>query len=107
MTKAELVEILKESCNTVNEGITSNKNENTYPRAVYWDYVWEDVLASGEEYAEVETYQVSFYSLTPRHPELLALRDNFRKAGIHPTIYHEYNEEKKVWHSYFAVEVVV
>lgn len=107
MTKNEMVEILKASCDTVNEGITSTKNMNTYPRIVYWDYVWEDEMASGEEYEELETYQVSFYSRTPRHENLLRLRQLLREAGCHPTIYHEYVEEDKVWHSYFSLEVVV
>ena len=106
MRKSEFVNILKESCPTVNEGITSNKNENCYPRIVYWDYIWEDIMASGNEYEVQETYQVSFYSLTPKHKNLLLLRDKLREAGIHPVIYHEYVEKDKVWHSYFKVEVI-
>lgn len=107
MTKTEMTEILHKSCKTVNEGITSSKNKDVYPRIVYWDYAWEDVVASGEEYSELETYQISFYSRTPRHENLIDLRKNLREVGCHPTIYHEYVEEDKVWHSYFSLEVVV
>jgi hypothetical protein len=107
MTKEELSKILHEACETVSEGVTPEKDVNTYPRIVYWDYVWDDTVASGKDYQEIDTYQVSFYARTPRHPDLIRLRQLLREVGVYLTIYHEYNEEDKVWHSYFAVEVVV
>jgi hypothetical protein len=105
MTKEELSELLHSLNIAVNEGVTSEKNENAYPRVLYWDYIWEDKLSSGECYEEWTTYQISFYSKTPRHSKLIELRNRLRDWGIHPTFYHEYVEEDKVWHSYFAIEV--
>lgn len=106
MTKAELSALLHKPGIPVNEGITSDKNINTFPRIVYWDYIWEDVLASGEECDTKATYQVSFYSKRPKDEKLLELRERLRAAGMHPVIYHEYVEEDKVFHSYFALEVI-
>lgn len=107
MTKKELSDLLHSLQIPVNEGIASQENTNKYPRVVYWDYIWEDILASGEEYENVETYQISFYSRTPRNEKLMELREKLRKVGLHPTIYHEYVQEDKVFHSYFSVEVTV
>ncbi|HIU74394.1 MAG TPA: hypothetical protein IAC62_00760 [Candidatus Pelethocola excrementipullorum] len=105
MTKEELSNLLHSLDIPVNEGVASNENENKYPRTVYWDYIWEDVLASGEEYENRVTYQVSFYSKTPKHEKLIELRERLRDIGKHPTIYHEYVEKDKVFHSYFSLEV--
>ena len=105
MTKSELSELLHSTGVVVNEGIASQENINVYPRIVYWDYIWEDRLASGEVYEDWITYQVSFYSKTPKHPKLIELRNKLRDWNVHPIIYHEFVEEDKVWHSYFAVEV--
>ena len=66
MKKQELSDLLHSLQIPVNEGIASQENTNKYPRVVYWDYIWEDILASGEEYENVETYQISFYSRTER-----------------------------------------
>lgn len=107
MTKEELSKILHQACDTVNEGITSKKNENVFPRILYWSYIWNDELASGETYQEIYTFQVSIFALVPpeQNKELLILRKLLRKAGIHPTIYHEYNEEESVWHSYMSIQI--
>ena len=107
MTKEELSGLLHASCDAVNEGITSKKNENTYPRVLYWSYVWEDSLASGDAYQELHTYQVSMFATVPpeANANLIKLRTLLRKKGVHPTIYHEYNEEDHVWHSYMSVQV--
>ena len=56
MKKQELSDLLHSLQIPVNEGIASQENTNKYPRVVYWDYIWEDILASGEEYENVETY---------------------------------------------------
>ncbi|WP_281671889.1 hypothetical protein [[Clostridium] scindens] len=106
MRKEELSNILHSLNIPVNEGVTSDRNINTYPRIVYWDYIWQDAVASGGEYVDQETYQISFYSKTPRNEKLICLREKLRDIGLHPTIYHEYIPEDKVFHSYFALEVV-
>lgn len=110
MTKNEFIEILKQLDIPLNEGESSINNSTKYPRIVFWDYIWEDQLASGESYTTVETYQVSFFAKTPRHEKLLELRDLLRANGLHPTIQHEYVEDKgkdlKYYHSYFSVELI-
>lgn len=108
MRKEELVEILESVGVKVYEDESKVKDAREYPRIVFWDYVWEDILASGDAYRQVSTYQISFVSKTPRHPALVLLRNKLREAGIHPKIYHEYvsgMNDRKYNHSYFAVEV--
>ena len=107
MTKRELSDILKSVGVPVNEGVTSPVNFKSLPRMVYWAYLWDDRIASGQNYDSVNTYQISFYSRTPRNEKLMELREKLREVGLHPTIYHEYVQEDKVFHSYFSVEVTV
>ena len=52
MTQKELSDILHGTGCSVNEGISSLKNEKNFPRIDYWEIAWEDVVASGEEYAD-------------------------------------------------------
>lgn len=110
MTKNEFIEILKQLDISLNEGESSINNSTKYPRIVFWDYIWEDQLASGENYTTVETYQVSFFAKKPRDAKLLELRDLLRANGLHPMIQHEYVEDKgkdlKYYHSYFSVELI-
>lgn len=110
MKKSEMVKVLTDLGIPVNEGESSVSNYNKYPRIAFWEYIWEDKLASGENYEEIDTYQVSFFSKTPRHEKLLELRNKLRNLGYHPTIYHEYVEEngkdRKYYHSYFRLEVI-
>ena len=106
MTKKELSDILKSVGIPVNEGVTSPANFDSLPRIVYWAYLWEDRIASGQNYDAVNTYQISFYSDVPSDEKLLELRDILRKKGLHPAISHEYVDADRVWHSYFALEVI-
>lgn len=110
MTKKELSELLHSLGIPVNEGITSEENINVYPRIVYWPYLERDEMASGEEYQNVVTYQISFYARTPQHKKYKELRKKLRGAGLHPDIYHEYVENDpifaKTWHTYFALDVI-
>ena len=106
MTKKELSDILKIVGIPVNEGVTSPANFDLLPRIVYWAYLWEDRIASGQNYDSVNTYQISFYSDVPSDEKLLELRDILRKKGLHPAISHEYVDTDRVWHSYFALEVI-
>lgn len=107
MTKEELSKILHSVGVPVNEGITDTKNEKTYPRIDYFEIAWEDVMSSGEEYTEQDTYQISLYARKMRCKELLLLRKLLRGNGLHPIIYHEFNQEERLWHSYMSVEVIV
>lgn len=109
MTKAELSKLLHEVSEYVNEGTTSDKNMNKFPRIVYWPYVEQDGVASGEEYYNDATYQVSIFARTPQCQEYKILRKVLRERGIHPVFYHEYVEQDpifaKAWHTYFALRV--
>lgn len=110
MNKSEFVNLLQSLGIPVNEGESSVTNSTKYPRIVFWDYIWEDKVASDDDYLCVETYQVSFFAKEPRHPKLIELRNLLREHGMHPTIYHEYVEEsgkdRKYYHSYFSIELV-
>lgn len=111
MKKDEFIELLQSLEIPVNEGESSVSNSTKYPRIVFWDYIWNDQMASDSNYLTVETYQVSFFAKTPRHPKLIELRDLLREKGLHPTIYHEYVEEtgkdRKYYHSYFSIDLTV
>ncbi len=106
MTQSELSKLLHSTGCPVNEGISDLKNEKKFPRIDYWEIAWEDVMASGDDYSDKITWQVSFYSRTPRHENLIKLRKILREKGLHPTIMHEFNVEDKIWHSYFSLETV-
>lgn len=108
MTKTELVELINST------GITARENElyledlKTFPKIAYWEYIIEDVMASGDDYETVVTYQVSFASRTARPQGLLTLKRAFNAAGYHPVIYHETLPATNgpAWHHYyFRVEI--
>ena len=108
MTKTELVELINST------GITARENEmyledlKTFPKIAYWEYIIEDVMASGDDYGTVVTYQVSFASRTARPQELLKLKKAFNAAGYHPMIFHETVKATNgpAWHHYyFNVEI--
>lgn len=106
MTKEELATLLDELEIQVNEGIQNDGSTNVYPRIVYWEFIWDSLNASGEEYDTKVTYQVSFFSQTPRHKKLLELKQKLNEKGLFPMINHEYIQEDKLFHSYFALEVL-
>lgn len=106
MTKSELSQLLHYSGLPVNEWLSSKENESKYPRCVYWPYIDEDIPASGDTFTEKTTYQISIYSLKPEVPELKKIRKKLRELGIPTTVYMEYVEKDKVFHHYFALEVI-
>lgn len=109
MTKSELSKLLHDLRIPVNEGISSEENSNQYPRVIYWAYMEQDDTASGEEYCNRVTYQVSLFARTPQSEKYWELRKALRKIGVHPVFRHEYVENDpifaKTWHTYFAIEV--
>ena len=109
VSKAELSKMLRSIGVPLDEGITAEENRNKYPRIVYWPYIEQDEMASGEGYENRVTYQISFYARIPQHEKYKILRNKLREKGIHPVFYHEYVEKDPVyentWHTYFAVEV--
>lgn len=108
ITKSELIEILGSVGIPAREGEQYLEDLKVFPKIAYWEYYWEDSMASGDDYETVVTYQVSFASRTPRHEKLLALKEALNAAGIHPAISHEYTKASNSpgwYHSYFAVEI--
>lgn len=107
MTRDEMIAMLKECCDSVHEGITPTKEQNTYPRIVYWDFLWNADTSSGTAYALLNTYQISVFSTKPprQNNVILALRNKLYADGKFPAISHEYNEEDHIWHAYFALEI--
>jgi hypothetical protein len=103
MTKSKLIKLIEST------GVTSRENElyledmKTFPKIAYWEYIIEDVMASGDDYETVVTYQVSFASRTARPQELLKLKKAFNAAGYHPIIYHETLPATNgpAWHHYY------
>ncbi len=106
MEKQELIKILQSINIPVSEGIQNDKDINKFPRIVFWEYYWEPMPASGEVYNTKVTYQISFFSDIPRHQKLLELLKALHEKGIKPAVEHEYVQDERYFHSYFAVEVL-
>ena len=81
MTQKELSEILHDIGCPVNEGVSSLKNEKVFPRIDYWEIMWEDTMASGDDYENEITWQISFYARKPRNPKLIALKNRLNELG--------------------------
>lgn len=108
MTKTELSELLHTLGIPVGEGEQFITSRDAMPKIAYWDYVWQDNMASGDEYEELVTYQVSLVARRPRNSALLALKSALNAAGLHPTFYHEYVKGENTpgyFHSYFSLDV--
>lgn len=106
MTKPELIDLLKELKIPFNEGTPNDKVIEASEIIYFWDYNWEDLVASGKEFDTSVTYQISFLAEIPRSPKLLELKHKLNNIGLHPSIQHEYDPETRRWHSYFALEVL-
>lgn len=106
MKKEEYIALLKELNIPINEGIQNDKDTNVYPRIVFWEIAWDDVMASETSYDTKVTYQTSFFSRVPRDPKLLELKKLLNSKGIGLFVEHEYIQEEKYHHSYFPIEVV-
>lgn len=106
MNKEVLIKLLKKLEIPVNEGIQNDKNTNTYPRIVFWEYGWEPLIASNEEYNTKVIYQISFFAERPRDAKLLELKRKLNELKIFPYIEHEYIPKEKYFHSFFPIEVL-
>ena len=89
-----------------NEGISSEKNKNTTPRIVFWEYVWAPLSASSKSYNTVVTYQLSMYTEQPRDSKIIELMNILGGKGLKPLISHEYIENIRQFHSYLAIDIV-
>ena len=106
MTKEELVELLDKLKIPISEGAPKDDDMEEEIRLHYWDYLWEDLTASGQDYNTNVTYQISIVADKPRHPKLLELKKTLNELGYSPTIQHEYLSEKRRVHSFFSLEVL-
>lgn len=106
MKKNELISLFKKLDIVFNEGIQFMEQNDSYPRIVFFEYLWEDILASGNNYTGLVNYQISFRSLQPRDPKLIELKKLLNGNNIHPKISHEYIKDKREFHSYFSIEVL-
>ena len=108
MTKAELVELIESAGVPAREDELYLEDKASFPKIAYWEYIIEDVMASGGGYEMVVTYQVSLASRIVRPHELLRLKKAFNDAGYHPIIYHETLSATNgpAWHHYyFRIEI--
>ena len=106
MTKEELVELLKKLQIPLSECSPKDYDIEEEIRIHFWDYVWEDITASGSNYNTNVTYQVSVIADKPRHPKLLELKQKLNNKRLFPIIQHEYNAETRRVHSFFSLEVL-
>ena len=106
MTKQEMVQLFKELNVPISESTPRDNDMEEEFRLHYWDYYWEDNMASGEDYSTIVTYQISVTANKPRHPKLMELKKKLNDRGLHPCIQHEYNADKRRVHSFFALDVL-
>ena len=106
MTKEELVTLLKELDVPLSEETPKDDEMDDEVRIHFWDYVWEDIIASGSNYNTSVTYQISVVADRPRHSKLIELKKKLNDRGIFPTIQHEYIVESRRIHSFFSIEVL-
>ena len=106
MTKEELIELLKELKVPISETAPKDDDMEEEIRIHFWDYIWEDITASGSNYNTNVTYQISVVANKPRHPKLLELKRKLNNMGLFPIIQHEYIVEKRRIHSFFSLEVL-
>lgn len=106
MTKEELVELLKELNVPLSESTPKDNDMEEEIRIHFWDYIWEDITASGSNYNTNVTYQISVVADRPRHPKLLELKKKLNELGLFPVIQHEHSAEKRRVHSFFSLEVL-
>ena len=106
MKKVELIELLEKMQVPVSEGVPDDENTEAETRICYWEYLWEPLIASSEEYNTNVTYQVSIISDQPRCQTLIKLKNELNKIDKHPLINIEYNIKERRWHSYFSIEVL-
>ena len=117
MTKEELEQLFSNLDIDANEGITSDEvpdlteiteDLENATRCVYWDYNWQPISASGNNYDTLVTYQISFFSFSvPRNNEKLkSFINELNKRDIQVNVSHEYIVNSKTWHSFFALEIL-
>ncbi len=106
MSKEELVELLNSLSIPISEETPKDDDMEEEIRIHFWDYMWDDLTASGTNYNTKVTYQISVIADKPRHPKLLELKKMLNKRNLFPSIQHEHLIEKRRIHSFFFIEVL-
>ena len=106
ITKEDLVRLLKSVTNKTTEGVPKDEDIETETRICFWDYIWDDIVASNSLYNTKATYQISVISEYPRCKELLKLKKKLNDLGLFPSIQHEYDIPTRRWHSFFSIDVM-
>ena len=106
MTKSELSEMLHGCCENVSDSVTANEKQNLYPRIVYWSYVWEYVIGSGENLEDLRTYQIDIWGKVPpeQNNAVNALRSALAERGMYPEFRHEYVTDDQAFHTFLRLE---
>ncbi len=106
ITKEDLVKLLKSFNVPATEGVPEDNDIEAETRICFWEYVWDDIVASCEVYKTKVTYQVSVISEYPRCKELLKLKKKLNELNQFPMIQHEKDIQTRRWHSYFSIDVL-
>lgn len=106
MTKQEYMDLLDELDIPVSEGTPKDDDMEEEIRIHLWEYIWEDNVASGQDYNTIVTYQTSIIANKPRHPKLLELKKKLNSKGYHPQIQHEHLIKKRRVHSFFSIDLL-
>lgn len=106
MTKEELKKVFSELEISAKEGILYLEEGGIYPRIVYFEYSWDDIVSSSLSYESIVQYQISFKSQVPRDSKLIELKKRLNALGYHPRFDHEYIKNKREWHSYFSLDIL-
>lgn len=106
ISKEELIQLFKKVDVPISEGPPDDNDIEAEIRINFWDYIWEDLLASGQDYNTIVTYQVSVVTDRPRHAKFLKLKKLLNELGYHPQIQHEHLIEKRRIHSFFSIDVL-
>ena len=106
ITKEDLVRILKSLNVPIAECVPEDDNIEAETRICFWEYAWEDMVASGKVYNTKVTYQVSVISEYPRCKELLKLKKILNNVNQFPIIQHEKDIKARRWHSFFSIDVL-
>lgn len=106
MSKEELNELLKELEVPLSEGPPKDEDIEDDERINFWDYNWEDLMASGENYNTIVTYQISIVANKSRSATLLKAKKKLNDKGYHPQIQHEHLIEQRRVHSFFSIDVL-
>ncbi len=107
MSKDKFINLLKRLNIEISEGEQDDvKKANVFPRLLFFDFLWDFQIASSDIYNTEVTYQISYFSRSPRDEKLISLLRIFLENGIIMSqVKKEFIENGSYWHYYFSVEI--